>query len=85
MKKLLLLVVASMFLFGCASLKDPEYRKHNTIYASSSHMTRMPRRRRYQTKKDGGVQKSHISLPGNFSHSVVHMKKAEPSWLCLFN
>jgi uncharacterized protein YcfL len=38
MKKLLLLVVASMFLFGCASLKDPEYRKHNTIYASSSHM-----------------------------------------------
>jgi uncharacterized protein YcfL len=39
MKKLLLLVVASMFLFGCASLKDPEYRKHNTIYASSSHMS----------------------------------------------
>ena len=39
MKKLLLLVIASMFLFGCASLKDPEYRKHNTIYASSSHMS----------------------------------------------
>ncbi len=39
MKKLLLLLIASMFLFGCASLKDPEYTKHDTIYASSAHMS----------------------------------------------
>ena len=39
MKKLLLLVIASLFLFGCASFKDSEYMKHGTIYASSSHMS----------------------------------------------
>ena len=39
MKKLLLLLVASMFIFGCAAIKDPEFRKHDTIYASSSHMS----------------------------------------------
>ncbi|MHA2315110.1 MAG: hypothetical protein ACXACF_07475 [Candidatus Hermodarchaeia archaeon] len=39
MKKLLLLVIASMFVFGCASLKDPEYMKRDTIYASSAHMS----------------------------------------------
>jgi uncharacterized protein YcfL len=37
MKKLLLFVIASMFLFGCASLKESEYAKHDTLYASPSH------------------------------------------------
>jgi len=39
MKKLLLFVIVSMFLFGCASLKDSEYMKHDTLYASTEHMS----------------------------------------------
>ena len=39
MKKLLLLLMAIMFVFGCASLKNPDYAKRDTVYASTEHMS----------------------------------------------
>lgn len=39
MKKLLLLVIASMFLFGCASFKESEFWEHDTMFASGAHMS----------------------------------------------
>lgn len=39
MKKIMILLLMSAFLVGCASLKESELGKHDTIYASSSHMS----------------------------------------------
>ncbi|MGD8984618.1 MAG: hypothetical protein PVH99_00925 [Desulfobacteraceae bacterium] len=39
MKKIMILLLMSAFLVGCASLKESEYGKHDTIYASSAHMS----------------------------------------------
>ena len=36
-KKLLLLFFAAMFLFGCASIRESEFSKHDTIFASGAH------------------------------------------------
>lgn len=39
MKKLLLLPLMGMFLFGCASMKESEFWEHDTMYASGAHMS----------------------------------------------
>ena len=39
MKKLLLLLIAAMFLFGCASMRESEWMEHDTIFASGAHMS----------------------------------------------
>ena len=38
MKKLLLLLPAGLFLFGCASLDGSEFWKHDTVFKSGTHM-----------------------------------------------
>ncbi len=40
MKRLLLLLIASLFLFGCATTtaKDSEFYEHNAMYKSWSHL-----------------------------------------------
>ena len=38
MKKLLLILILVLFLFGCASLKKSEFLNHDTQWATWSHM-----------------------------------------------
>ena len=38
MKRLLLLLSAGMFLFGCASLSESEFLKHDSMFKNNDHM-----------------------------------------------
>lgn len=39
MKRLLFLLMVAAFLSGCASLRESEFWKHDTMFASGAHMS----------------------------------------------